>query len=141
MGMDVIFHLDVLRPALPEEFASHAQSDARTRKQFSLPIAPTGTSAYDVVNPGREAPPACGVFVCSAHADRPLTPIYFEVIGGQREGAGGGTLTRFLEPQKRRASGESMAGSGTLRSSGMEKKTFHNADFSTGGSSPDVVTT
>jgi len=50
MGMDVIFHLDVLRPALPEEFASEAQSDARTRKQLSPPIAPAGTSAYDVVN-------------------------------------------------------------------------------------------
>jgi hypothetical protein len=62
-------------------------------------------------------------------------------MGAQREGAGGGTLTRFLEPQKRRASGESMADSRTLRSTGLEKKTFHNADFSTGGNSPEVVTT
>jgi hypothetical protein len=38
MGVDVIFHLDVLRLTLSEEFASGTPFDANTRKQLSLDL-------------------------------------------------------------------------------------------------------
>jgi hypothetical protein len=66
---------------------------------------------------------------------------YFDGVGAQREGAGAGTLTRFLEQHKRLARSASTADSRAFRSTGLEKNTFHSADLSFGGNSPDIITT